>query len=188
MGETRKRKGAPDNGAGPRSREYSAGEFAAALGVPRPRLDALERDGTLPEPKRRKRGDVARRAYTVEDLVAARDLLGLPPLLPAPRRQLFLNFKGGVGKTVIASNYAYRVALHGLRVLAVDLDAQGHLTKCLGVAADAATPTILDVLRDRAPVAEVAVTGVAGLANFDLVPATLALSPIEIVLSQRNAR
>jgi chromosome partitioning protein len=188
MGETRKKKDAPANGAAPRGREYSAAEFASALGIPRSRLDELERDGTLPEPARRKRGEVARRAYTVEDLVAARDRLGLPPLLPAPRRQLFLNFKGGVGKTVIATNYAYRVALHGLRVLAVDLDPQGHLTKCLGVETDTATRTVLDVLRDRVPLDEVVIPGVAGLAGLDLLPATLALSPIELVLSQRNAR
>jgi chromosome partitioning protein len=173
---------------GAAAREYSAADFAAALGVAREQLEAFERDGTLPRPKRRQRGDVARRTYTVGDLVEARKRLRLPSPLTAPRRQLFLNFKGGVGKTVIAANYAYRVARHGLRVLAVDLDAQGHLTKCLGVDPSAQERTLLDVLRDRAPVEAVTIRGVAGLPNLDLVPANLALSPIEIVLSQKNAR
>lgn len=170
------------------AREYSAAEFAAALGVTREELDALERDERLPAPKRRMRGEVAIRAYTVEDLVDARERLGLPPPLAAPRRQLFLNFKGGVGKTVLAANYAYRVALYGLRVLAVDLDAQGHLTKCLGVETTAETRTLFDVLRDRVPLADVTLRGVAGVSGLDLVPANLSLSPVELVLSQRNAR
>jgi chromosome partitioning protein len=38
------------------------------------------------------------------------------------------------------------------------------------------------------PVEEATLRGVAGLPNLDLVPANLALSPIEIVLAQKNAR
>lgn len=176
------------NGAPPAPREYSPAAFARALGIARDALDAHERDGRLPSPKRRLRGEVAHRFYTVEDLVDARARLGLPPPLAAPRRQLFLNFKGGVGKTVIAANYAYRVARHGLSVLAIDLDAQGHLTKCLGVEPGRQRRTLLDVLRDRLPLDEACVRGVAGLANLDVVPANLSLSPIEIVLFQKNAR
>ena len=48
------------------------------------------------------------------------------------RKQLFLNFKGGTGKTSLSSNYAFRLAEMGNRVLVVDLDSQGHATKCLG--------------------------------------------------------
>lgn len=174
----------PDETAG----IFGAAEFAKSLGISREELDAYERRGALPPPARRKRGEVAHRAYTVDDLVAARAALGIPSPLPGQRRQLFLNFKGGVGKTVIAANYAYRVARHGLRVLAIDLDAQGHLTKCLGLEPSAQKQTLLDVLRDRVPIDRVAVRGVCGLANLHVVPANLALSPIELVLSQKNAR
>jgi len=172
----------------PSPREYTASGFARALGLERTELDEFERDGRLPSPKRRQRGEVAHRYYTVEDIVAARAKLGLPSPLAAPRRQLFLNFKGGVGKTVIASNYAYRVARHGLNVLAIDLDAQGHLTKCLGVEPDRQERTLLDVLRDRASIEDVVIRGVSGLPNLDLIAANLSLSPIEIILSQKNAR
>ena len=183
MGDTRPQR--PDEQA---PRELTASGFAKALGISRDELDAFERDGRLPAPKRRRRGDVAARFYTVDDLVAARDRLGLPSPLVAPRRQLFLNFKGGVGKTVIAANYAYRVARHGLRVLAVDLDAQGHLTKCLGIRPDRVRATLLEVLRDRLPLDDASVRGVAGLPNLDVVPANLSLSAVELVLSQKNAR
>ena len=48
------------------------------------------------------------------------------------RKQLFLNFKGGRGKTSLSTSYAYRLAELGYSVLLVDLDSQGHATKCLG--------------------------------------------------------
>ncbi len=188
MGKTRRDQKTTDEVQAPRPREFTPAAFARALGIDRAELDAHEREGRLPAPRRRSRGEVAQRSYTVDDLVAARKALNLPALIAAPRRQLFLNFKGGVGKTVIAANYAYRVARHGLQVLAIDLDAQGHLTKCLGVDPDRQERTLLDILRDRVPVEEACLRGVAGLANLDLVPANLSLSPIEIILSQRNAR
>jgi chromosome partitioning protein len=172
----------------PAPREYTASEFANSLGISKNTLYDYEREGRLPAAKRRKRGEVAHRYYTIEDLVAARRHLRLPPLLSGPRRQLFLNFKGGVGKTVIAANYAYRVARFGLNVLAIDLDAQGHLTKCLGLRPEEQQRTILEVLRDRLPLAEACVRRVAGLPNLDVIPANLTLSPIEIILAQKNAR
>lgn len=188
MAKKRNTEAAGPNGASSGPRQYTAASFARALGLARSALDALERDGTLPAPKRRMRGDVAHRYYTVEDVVDARSRLDLPSPPVGPRRQLFLNFKGGVGKTVIAANYAYRVARFGLRVLAIDLDAQGHLTKCLGVSMGPKQRTLFDVLRDRVPVEQACVRAVAGLPNLDVVPANLSLSPIELVLAQKNAR
>src|SRR6185369_3888125 len=172
----------------PVPRVYSAAEYARALGISKATLFDYEREGKLPAAKRRRRGEVAHRFYTIDDLVAARVQLGLPPRLRVSRRQLFLNFKGGVGKTVIAANYAYRVARYGLSVLAIDLDAQGHLTKCLGIEPDRQERTLLDVLRDRASIEDVVIRGVSGLPNLDLIAANLSLSPIEIILSQKNAR
>ena len=53
------------------------------------------------------------------------------------RKQLFLNFKGGTGKTSLSTSYAYRLAEMGHRVLLIDLDSQGHATQHLGVAVEA---------------------------------------------------
>lgn len=49
------------------------------------------------------------------------------------RRIGVLNYKGGTGKTTTVVNLAAGLALHGARVLCVDLDAQGSLATCLGV-------------------------------------------------------
>ncbi len=43
-----------------------------------------------------------------------------------------INQKGGVGKTTITANLGHALALSGQRVLAVDLDPQGHLATALG--------------------------------------------------------
>ena len=43
------------------------------------------------------------------------------------------NNKGGIGKTTTAANLATGLVRRGRRVLAIDNDPQGHLSKCLGV-------------------------------------------------------
>lgn len=177
-----------DGGQRVTPRNYTPATFAEALGIARAELDIFEREGRLAPPKKRKRGDVFHRFYTIDDLIDARRRLRLKTLPLAPRRQLFLNFKGGVGKTVLAANYAYRVARYGLHVLALDLDAQGHLSKCLGLETGRDSKTLLDVLRDGLPIEQAAIRGVAGLPNLDVVPANLSLSPVELVLAQKNAR
>jgi chromosome partitioning protein len=49
------------------------------------------------------------------------------------RRIGVLNYKGGTGKTTTVVNLGAGLAMHGARVLCVDLDPQGSLATCLGV-------------------------------------------------------
>jgi chromosome partitioning protein len=135
----------------------------------------------------------------VEGALGKRDVLGpevlgelreklkrASPSLPAARVQLFLNFKGGTGKTSLSTSYAYRLAERGYRVLVVDLDSQGHATKCLGHEGGEAKATLFDVLVRKTPISEVTVK--TRMPNLELVPANLAMSTIDLSLMPMAGR
>jgi chromosome partitioning protein len=121
-----------------------------------------------------------RETYSPADLVVARGTLGRWPKRLPQRRQLFLNFKGGTGKTSLSTAYAYRLWELGYRVLVVDLDSQGHATKCLGLEGSGFPHTLYDVLIRRLPLKDAIVE--SGLPGLALVPANLAMSTIELSL------
>jgi chromosome partitioning protein len=121
-----------------------------------------------------------REGYGPEDLRTLREKLRRAPEPLAPRRQLFLNFKGGTGKTSLSTSYAYRLAERGYRVLVLDLDSQGHATKCLGKEGVSFTRTLHEVLIRKTPLDEVVIpTAMPGLS---LVPSNLAMSTIDLAL------
>jgi chromosome partitioning protein len=126
-------------------------------------------------------GALGRRdGFAPEDLAALRQKLRRVPEPFPPRVQLFLNFKGGTGKTSLSSSYAFRLAERGYRVLMLDLDSQGHATKCLGKEGGNFERTLHDVLIRKVPIDDVTVpTGMPGLS---LVPANLAMSTIDLAL------
>src|SRR5512142_931054 len=119
-------------------------------------------------------------AYGPEDLPVLREKLKRAPEPFPPRVQLFLNFKGGTGKTSVSSSYAYRLAERGYRVLMIDLDSQGHATKCLGQEGSSFEHTLLDVLIRKTPISEVTVA--TRMPGLSLVPANLDMSTIDLAL------
>ncbi len=121
-----------------------------------------------------------RDAYTPADLAQARERLKRVPPRRSMTNRLFLNFKGGTGKTSLSSSYAYRLAERGHRVLMVDLDSQAHATKCLGSEGASVKQTLHDVLIRKVPLAEVTVP--TALPGLDLVPSNLAMSTIDLAL------
>lgn len=125
-------------------------------------------------------------SYTALDLNALRERLGLTPAPIGPRHQLFLNFKGGTGKTSISTSYAFRLAEMGHRVLLIDLDSQGHATKCLGLEGEQFEKTLLDVLVKRTPISEVITS--SGVPQLDLVPSNLNMSTVELSLMPLSGR
>jgi chromosome partitioning protein len=163
-----------------------ANEFAEALGITKKTLFQKEKDGVLPPAKRAQRGQLSYRYYTTLDLIEARRLLNIPPPFINQRRQLFMNLKGGVGKSVLSYNYGYGLAKRGIRTLLIDLDAQGHLTTYAGLTPEKCKTTLLNVLIDDVPM-EMAIQP-TNLPTMDILPSNLTLSPLELSLFARPAR
>ena len=97
------------------------------------------------------------------------------------------NQKGGVGKTTTAVNLAASMALHGLRVLVIDLDPQGNASTALDVEHRSGTMSIYNVLVDGQPLSGV-VKAAASIPQLSCAPATIDLAGAEIELVPMVAR
>ena len=127
-----------------------------------------------------------REEYSAADLSLYRGRLKVRPARLPPRRQLFLNFKGGTGKTSLSVSYGHRLAELGHRVLMIDLDSQGHASKWLGYEGDTCEETLFDVLIKKRPLAEVRIE--TPLSELHLLPANLRMATLDIALMPLAAR
>lgn len=147
---------------------YSADEVAELLGVG---ADAIDRRSP---------------GYTPQEVLALRATHKKQPPAVKLRRQLFLNFKGGTGKTSLSTNYAWRLAELGYRVLLIDLDSQGHATKCLGYDGENFRETLLNVLVKKAPISQAVQN--SQLPNLQFVPSNLSMSTVDLALGPMTGR
>ncbi len=84
-------------------------------------------------------------------------------------------------------NLAAALAMHGLRVLVIDLDPQGNASTALGVPHPVGTPSIYDVLLAGSTIADVSARVEVG-DQFWCVPATIDLAGADIELTSQVAR
>jgi chromosome partitioning protein len=162
---------------------YTPASFSKILGVPRHELLEKEADGLIPPAKRDENND---RYYSPEDIIKYRAYLGLPSPVKSMRKQLFLNFKGGTGKSSISASYGFRLAQMGVRTLMIDLDPQGHLTQCLGLDSQQYRKTLFNALIEKEDVDKVIIK--TDLPTLDVIPSNLNLSPVELSLFSMNSR
>lgn len=104
---------------------------------------------------------------------------------PSYKAQMFYNVKGGTGKSTLTAQFVMMASMLGYRVLAIDLDGQGHLTVNLDVLDAHERPTIYDVLINDLPIQQSIMNVAPGL---DLIPANLQLCNIEIPLNNKTRR
>jgi chromosome partitioning protein len=109
------------------------------------------------------------------------------PRPPACRVITIANQKGGVGKTTSAVNLAACLALHGSRVLVIDLDPQGNASTALDIDHRAGTPSVYNVLVDEQPLHSI-VREVSAIPGLYCAPATIDLAGAEIELVPLVAR
>jgi len=162
---------------------YSPMAIAKLIGISKHDLLEKEAKGILPPAKRDSNQE---RYYKPEDVSKYRDYLGLPSPFKSIRKQLFLNFKGGTGKSTISASYGFRLAQMGVRTLLIDLDPQGHLTQCLGLNSQQFTKTLFHALIEKEEIEKIIVK--TDLPTLDIIPSNLNLSPVELSLFSMNSR
>jgi chromosome partitioning protein len=96
------------------------------------------------------------------------------------KKHLFLNYKGGTGKTSVSTAYGYYLAGKGKRVLMVDLDAQAHLTACLIDETVHHEKSLYSVIVKGEDIRDIIVD--TSMPNLRLVPSSIALSSLELPL------
>ena len=97
---------------------------------------------------------------------------------------VFVNQKGGVGKTTSTINIGAYIALAGKKVLLIDFDSQGNMSSGVGVSKD--KPTIYELLAETAT-AEQAIKH-ATVKNLDIITASIDLSGVAVELIDQENR
>lgn len=97
---------------------------------------------------------------------------------------VFVNQKGGVGKTTSAINIGAYIAQAGKKVLLVDFDSQGNMSSGVGVSKE--KPTIYEFMAGNATAESV--VRKTEVENLDAIPASIDLSGAAIELVDQQER
>jgi chromosome partitioning protein len=97
---------------------------------------------------------------------------------------VFVNQKGGVGKTTSAINIGAYIALAGKKVLLIDFDSQGNMSSGIGVSKD--KPTIYELMAGSCTSSEAIKH--TEIKNLDVISASIDLSGAAIELVDQEDR
>jgi chromosome partitioning protein len=97
---------------------------------------------------------------------------------------VFVNQKGGVGKTTSAINIGAYIALAGKKVLLVDFDSQGNMSSGVGVSKQ--KPTIYELMAGQSTIEETIKH--SSVENLDVISASIDLSGAAIELVDQENR
>lgn len=89
-----------------------------------------------------------------------------------------VNQKGGVAKTTSAVNIGAALAIEGKKVLLIDLDPQGSLSKCTGFRDLSEQPTAYEVIKGDIDINK----AIRSKENYDVLPNDIRMSGAEIEL------
>ena len=151
-----------------------------------------EKDGRLPTPERTASG--RRVAYTLAEINAMREVFGTRPWRTADDPLAVIavqNFKGGVGKSTVASHLAQYLAIRGYRVCLIDCDSQGSRTALFGYVPDLdiqEEDTLYRFFRHQEMTSLVYAVRETHWDGLYLIPANLHLYSAEYELAARVAR
>ncbi|MGF6178644.1 plasmid partitioning protein RepA [Ensifer sp. 4252] len=152
-------------------RQFLTNEVSKLTSIPDSTLKLMSIEGRGPVPSRL---DNNHRVYTLQQINELRELFAqqkpaealrfLPRRRPGEHLQVLAiaNFKGGSAKTTTCVHLAHHLALHGYRVLALDLDPQASLSALFGAQPEVdvgANETIYAALRyddsERRPIRDI---------------------------------
>ncbi len=183
---------AEENNTYTKPRRFKGAELAKLVGVLNVQsIYKAEANGSLPAHFKDERN--RNRGYTLEMALQAMDVFGTRPSRSeeeSPALLSFTNFKGGCWKTTCAWHFGMCGATKGLRVLMVDLDPQGTLTRSLGIRPDYdvdSDDTLAPFLNGeiKQPTRDIVKTRIkkTHICTLDLLPASLALQGVEWALA-----
>jgi len=98
----------------------------------------------------------------------------------------FINQKGGVGKTTTCLSVGAGLALRGKKVLLIDTDPSGNLTKSAGIKLSDDMPTTYEVLKETTNINDALQKAQYG--EYDVLPADSMLSGADVELSNIPGR
>lgn len=171
---------------------FSITKAAGLVGRTASAVREAEREGRLPARERTSSGH--RLPYGLADLDHMREVFGTRPWRDSADQPAIIsisNFKGGVGKSTVATHLAQYFAIRGYRTLLVDCDSQASSTMMFGIRPDVdlrEEDTLYGPINSQDLFGTRAIIRKTHFHGLDLIPANLKLYNLEYEIAAYLAR